>query len=652
MKIALVGNPNSGKTTLFNELTKLNQKTGNWGGVTVGLKSGKYFKDKQIEIIDLPGIYSLYPYSEDEAVTSKYLSEGGFDAIINIIDSTNLERNLSLTLQLLERKLPVVLALNMEDELAASGMVINIENIKRELRVDALLISALKGKNIDQLIEKAKQAKVQQETFKAFGANEEEKSTCRHKFIENKINLFRQKKSFRYSTITEKIDKIVTNKWLAYPIFAFVIWLMYFVSVQVVGNLSTDALEWFFNDFLGENIRITMENADVSFWLTGLVVNGIIGGIGAVLSFIPQIVTLFLFITFLEATGYMARVAFIMDKIFKQIGLSGKSFVPMIVGCGCSVPAIACTRTIEGIAERRQTIMLTPFIPCSAKLPVFALIAGALFPNNMFVAPSMYFLGIFMVILCGYIMNKIRTKKIGSQADTFIIEMPKYRIPKLKHLLIELWDKAKEFLLRAGTIILVASVVIWVLQSFTFGFAIAKTAEESILASLGKIIAPIFAPLGFGNWQSSVALIAGMFAKETVVSTFGVLFAANGAELSAILANLFTPQGAYAFMAFVLLSAPCVAAIGAIKKEMGSTKWMWAAIGFQTAVAYAVALLINLFGNLWSHNKGLCLTIIINAAILATLYFCLKYILKRKKQGGCAGCGGCSNKASCDNTKK
>lgn len=642
MIIALVGNPNSGKTTLFNELTKLNQKTGNWSGVTVGLKKGKYFKNKDIEIVDLPGIYSLYPYSEDEVVTSKFLNEGKVDAVINVIDSTNLERSLSLTLQLLESDLPVVLALNMEDELNLSGMELNVDNIIRELKTDAVLVSALKNKNIEQLISRtiAAKEKAAASTFRLGGKTEEERAALRHSYIGSKIALFRKKKQSRHRQITDRIDKIVTNKWLAYPIFALVIWLMYFVSVQIVGGLCTQALERFFGDFVGESIRTWMLDRDVAAWLTGLTVDGIISGVGAVLTFIPQIVTLFLFITFLEATGYMARVAFIMDRIFKSIGLSGKSFVPMIIGCGCSVPAIMGTRTIEGLTERRRTIILAPFIPCSAKLPVFALLAGALFPDNPFVAPSMYFLGICMVIVCGYIMNKVSSKKAAN--DTFIIEMPQYRLPKVKSLLIELWDKAKEFFLRAGTIIFVASIAIWLLSNFSFGFRMVENAGESMLASFGKLIAPLFVPLGFGTWQAAVALLTGMFAKETVVSTLEILL--GGEALSEAVAAMFTPHAAYAFMAFILLSAPCFAALSATRKELGSSKWLLITIGFQTGVAYIVALFINLIGNLWAFNSGLGLTIVILLAVAVLLFFCISVIVKNKKNGGgCSGnCNGCN----------
>lgn len=665
MKIVLLGNPNSGKTTLFNCLTQLNQTTGNWTGVTVETSKGVYHKDKSIEIIDLPGVYSLYPYSEEERVTSNYLNSGEFDVIINILDSTNLERNLNLTLQLLELELPTVLALNMQDELNKTGQTLNVENINKQLNVGAVPISALKATNIDLLMQMAKDAKRVKSVYTSLGENEEQKSTNRQKYIEGLIPQFCTKIPSAKASLSDRIDKIVTNKWLAYPIFAFVIWLMYFVSIQTVGSFSTSATEWLFNDLIGETLRIAMTKSNIPLWLIGLCVDGIIAGVGSVLSFVPQIVMLFLFIIILEASGYMARIAFIMDRIFNKIGLSGKSFIPMIIGCGCTVPAIMSAKTIERNSQRIQTIMLTPFIPCSAKLPVFALIAASLFPNNSFVAPSMYFLGIVMVIICGLIINKIRNVKTNPKkkckknkliklaekirnedGDTFIIEMPNYRIPQFKSVAIQLWEKTKDFIFRAGTIIFTASIIIWFMQSFSFSFILTQP-QDSILADIGRFISPIFRPLGFGSWQASVALISGLFAKETIVSTFGILFSSS-ADLNMAISSLFTPWSAYAFMVFVLLSAPCIASIGATRREMGSKKLMWLAISFQTTVAYIMALLINQIGTLWHNNPTLLLTIFINAIILIILYLCIKHLTRRK---GCGNCNGCKmNSSDCSDS--
>jgi ferrous iron transport protein B len=665
MKIALVGNPNSGKTTLFNTLTKLNQKIGNWPGVTVEKKSGRYHKDKSVEIVDLPGVYSLNPYSAEEKITAQYLQSADFDAVIDILDSTNLERNLSLTLQLLELKLPTILALNMEDELQKNGITLNVSNIRKELGAEAVLISALKNKNVDLLIEKAQALPARDKTaaIRAAGgtaaslaanaasssiaanADEEQKAVLRHKYRESKIELFRTKGVSRSQRLTDRIDKIVTDKWLAYPIFAFVIWLMYYVSIQTVGALSIEGMEWIFSDLIGANLQTALQNIGAADWLVALIIDGIVGGVGAVLSFIPQILILFLFISLLEGCGYMSRVAFIMDRIFKRIGLSGKSFIPMIIGCGCSVPALMSTKTIESEAERKTTIMLTPFIPCSAKLPVFALLAGALFPDNSFVAPSMYFLGIFMVIICGLIINKIRNRR--ASADTFVMEMPQYRLPAAKNVASEVWGKAKSFLIRAGTIIFTASIVIWFLQSFSFGFVMVD-AEDSILAALGGVIAPLFAPLGFGNWQSSVAAVTGLIAKETVVSTFEVLLANTaGGDMNLALSQMFSPHAAYAFMAFMLLSAPCVAAIGATRREMGSGKWTWITIGFQTGTAYLAALIINQAGNLLAASPTAFVTTVITAVVLAITAFGIMYLVKHRSGCGC-GCDGCTGAARTD----
>jgi len=651
MRIALAGNPNSGKTTLFNELTKSNQKIGNWPGVTVERKEGKFFKDKNIEIIDLPGVYSLNPISADEKVTYKFLTVEKPDAIINVIDSTNLDRNLALTLQLLETGIPMVLALNMADELLFNGLTINVAAIEKEFNASAVLISARKNQGTDLLMEKAIAAVTSGSsgTFTSKGNTEEEKAEFRHKYVTSKIDEFRQRTDSKAHKITERIDKILTNRWLAFPIFALIIGLMYFVSVQVVGALCTQGLEHLFFDLIGENLRTGLTNIGAPLWVTSLTVDGIIAGVGTVLTFVPQILMLFLFITFLESCGYMARVAVIMDRIFKKLGLSGKSFIPMIVGCGCSVPAIMSAKTIENEAERKATIMLTPFIPCSAKLPVFALIAGALFPHNPFVAPSMYFLGIFMVILGGLILKAFRCTKKND--DVFVIELPHYRWPKAKTAAKEVWNKTKGFMIRAGVIIVPAAIVLWFLRSFSFSMQMVDV-EDSMLAAIGRVVAWVFVPLGFGNWESAIAFLSGVFAKETVVATYGVIF--GGDDLAVSLAMLFTPQAAYAFMAFLLLSAPCIAAIATTRKEMGSTKWMFITIGFQFAVAYLVALIINQTGNLWMYNRDIAISIIAAVVVAAIFTFTiLVYIKRRKGGGGCkACCSGCSKKGTCSKIEK
>ena len=631
MKIALAGNPNSGKTTLFNQLTKSNQKIGNWPGVTTERKEGLYFKDKNIEIMDLPGIYSLLPISQDEKAACNYLENFRPDVVINVIDSANLERSLFLSLQLLETDIPVVLALNMEDELKLNGLTLDVPAIEKELNVNAVLISALKNKNIQNLIDSAISASKTKKSERLFlnsGKSEEEKSQFRHIYISNKINLFRVKTISRTRKISEKIDKIVLNKYLAFPIFFAVIFLMYFVSVQTIGRYTIDLTNFFFRELLGENLRTWLNGINSKVFLTSLIVDGILGGVSAVFSFIPQILILFLFITFLESCGYMARVAVIMDRLFKGLGLSGKSFIPMIIGCGCSVPAIMSTKTIDSDAEKKATIMLTPFIPCSAKLPLFGLFAGALFPNNPFIAPSMYFLGILMVIIGALILKAFKRKTTDNM---FLIELPNYRLPKLKNIFTELMYKAREFVIRAGTIIIPAAMTLWFLQSFTFTFQAADI-EDSMLAGIGKAVSFIFKPLGFGNWQCSIAIISGIFAKETIVATFGVVFNSGGAELQAVLAGFLTPQAAYAFMAFTLLSAPCIAAISATKKEIGGTKPMLLAIAFQCAIGYIVALIINQLGNLLKFNNLIFVILIIVLSAAFAAYFSIKFYIKRKKR--------------------
>jgi len=638
MKIALIGNPNSGKTTLFNVLTRQNQKIGNWPGVTVERKTGKYFKNKEIEIIDLPGVYSLNPITHDEKITAEYLKNAKPDTIINIVDSTTLERGLALTLQLLEQKIPTVIAFNMADELKLNGLEIDTSEIEAQFDTHACLISAKKNAGIETLMEKAihmTEFNHDRKLFISKGKTEEAKMEYRHKYISENIDRFRVRHTSKAHRITDKIDKILLNRWLAFPIFAAIISLMYFVSVQLVGAVFGEATEWLF-DTIGEKFGGWLEEIGAMEWVVSLFVDGIIAGVGAVLGFIPQIAMLFLFITFLEGCGYMARVAVIMDRIFKKLGLSGKSFIPLIVGCGCSVPAIMSTKTIENIKERRATIMLTPFIPCSAKLPVFALIAGVMFPSNPFIAPSMYFLGIFMVILGGLLL-KVFNRTQNEKQDIFCMELPHYRLPKATNIFKELWQKTRGFVVRAGMIIVPAAIILWFLQSFSFKMQMVDI-EDSMLAFIGRCIAWIFYPLGFGNWESSIAYLTGVFAKETVVATFGVILAGEEAELTAI----FTPWSAYAFMAFMLLSAPCVAALAATKKELGSNKWFFITIAFQFLVAYFVAMFINVVGLLWTHDRTSCISVLAIIFIFVIFVYCIRKLLRRKRCGGdCAKCGGC-----------
>lgn len=683
--IALIGNPNSGKTTLFNSLTKLRQTVGNWSGVTIEKKEGKYFKDKAINIIDLPGIYSLTPYSLEEKIARDFLINSKPDVVINIVDATNLERNLYLTSQLMEMNIKVVVALNMLDELESSGITIDEQKLEKILGLKVVSISALKNKNINTLmditIEKIKtprtttkyisfpidieeslnkikkltnssrfdsiklferdeisfaevspQNKQEIEVIisdieKKYGEkNTELLSNARYKYIENGINIFQKSTLNKRALFSEKIDRIITNKYLAFPIFICIIWLMYFVSIQTLGGLGVKGMELLLENFK-TIVRVSLENINIEAWIIGLLVDGIITGVGTVLSFLPQIILLFFFISLLEGCGYMARVAYIMDKLFRKIGLSGKSFIPMIVGCGCTVPAIMTTRTIENNDERRLTIMLTPFIPCSAKLPVFALFVGAFFPKNPFVAPSMYLLGIVMVIVGGLVLKKLKLFK--TQSDTFVLELPHYRFPTARNILLDLWEKSRAFIIKAGTIIFLASIVLWAMQSFNWRFQMVE-AEQSLLASLGNILAPLFRPLGFGNWKATVALLTGTVAKESVISSLSILLGTTGSDLTQSLTTIFTPLAAYSFMVFVLLSFPCIAALAATKKEMGSFKWMFLAMAFQISTAYTVSFLIYNIGGLFLYNKWIVLIPLFVAILAIGSFYGYKFIVKKR----------------------
>lgn len=662
LKIALVGNPNCGKTTMFNALTGSSQYVGNWPGVTVEKKSGKLKGHNDVEIIDLPGIYSLSPYTLEEVVSRNYLLNEKPDVMINIVDSSNIERNLYLTTQLLETGIPMILALNMTDIVKKRGDIINIKALSKRLGCEVMETSAVKSEGCAELAEKAiALGKSRQkpkpllifsnditETLSKIESIIKAKSTTEHpdfyaiKLFEHDEKAIEQLKLAdtvmaeitaltasceeamdddsesiityeRYQTISrivsdtikkkassgmttsDKIDRVVTNRFLALPIFAGIMFLMYFVSVTTVGAWVTD---WTNDVLFGEIIPPAVEAMLISWgtaeWLNSLILDGIIGGVGAVLGFVPQMFVLFLFLAILEDCGYMARVAFIMDRVFRKFGLSGKSFIPLLIGTGCSVPGIMASRTIENDRDRKMTIMTTSFIPCSAKLPVIALIAGALFPGSVWVAPSAYFIGVAAIIVSGIILKK--TRGFSGDPAPFIMELPAYHVPGAKGVLIHMWERGKSFIKKAGTVIFVASITIWFLSSFNFGLEMVDT-NDSILAALGMIIAPVFIPLGFGTWEATVATITGLIAKETVVSTFGVLFgfaevAEDGAELWPQLQMAFTQMAAFSFLVFNLLCAPCFAAIGAIHREMGSAKWTLIAVGYQTAFAYTIALII------------------------------------------------------------
>ena len=670
IKIGLAGNPNCGKTTMFNNLTGAKQFVGNWPGVTVEKKVGKLKGYNDVEIVDLPGVYSLSPYTLEEVVTRNFMIDDKPDAIINIIDASNIERNLYLTTQILELGIPTVIALNMIDVVEKRGDIINLDKISQILGCPVIKTSALKGTGTKEVALKAieiaknktsnnfnmnfsQEVKSALNEIKALISSEKLKksdindnwmaiklferdsnllekvtisnevnnkieniiSKCekefdddaegiitaeRYEFIGSIVSKIIKKKDNSKHTISDKIDKVVTNRILALPIFALIMWGVYYISVSSLGAILTDwTNDTLFGEIIGENVAAFLENIGTAPWLQGLINDGIIGGVGAVLGFVPQIMLLFFLLAILEDCGYMARIAFIMDRIFRKFGLSGKSFIPVLISSGCGVPGIMATRTMENDKDRRITIMLTTFIPCGAKLPIIALFAGAIFGGASWVAPSVYFLGIFMIIICGIILNK--TKVFKGEPAPFVMELPQYHIPSFKGVILHMWDRAKAFIVKAGTIIFVACAVIWFTSSFSWTLQMVD-AQDSILASIGKVIAPIFAPLGFGNWQSAVSTLTGFVAKENVVGTFGVLFGiAEAAEDTPVLltqiGSMFTAASGLAFIAFNMLNAPCFAAIGAIRREMGSWKWMWITIGFQTLTAYIVALMINQIGS-------------------------------------------------------
>jgi ferrous iron transport protein B len=669
IKIGLAGNPNCGKTTMFNELTGSSQYVGNWPGVTVEKKGGKLRGNKDVEIVDLPGVYSLSPYTLEEVVTRNFMLNDSPDAVINIVDASNIERNLYLTTQILEMGIPTVVALNMMDIVEKNGDKIDADKLSKTLGCPVVTTSALKGNGVKLAAEKAIEvAKAKnksdfvlpysQEANEAFEKIEEiissnisvqgiEKRWLAVKLFERdenvieKLNISKKlledievvvqkyeseldddsesivtgdryafigevisntvkKQNKGKETTSDKIDRIVTNRFLALPIFAAIMFSVYYIAISTVGTMMTDWVnDVLFAEIIQGNVSEWLASANVADWLQGLIVDGIIGGVGSVLGFVPQIMVLFFLLSILEDCGYMSRVAFIMDRIFRKFGLSGKSFIPMLISSGCGVPGIMSTRTMENDRDRKMTIMLTTFIPCSAKLPIIALIAGALFGGASWVAPAAYFLGIAMIIICGIILKK--TKLFSGDPSPFVMELPQYHIPSFKGVLMHMWERGKSFIVKAGTIIFVSCAAIWFLQSFNWSLEMVE-AGDSILASLGNIIAPIFAPLGFGNWQSAVATVTGLVAKENVVGTFGVLYGiADAAEddpaLVGNVAAMFTTASAFGFVAFNMLCAPCFAAIGAIRREMGSWKWTWITLGFQTFTAYIVALLINQVGS-------------------------------------------------------
>ncbi|HEL1704670.1 TPA: ferrous iron transport protein B [Streptococcus suis] len=662
--IALAGNPNSGKTTLFNLLTGTNQRVGNWPGVTVERKSGTIKKRKHLLIQDLPGIYSLSPYTPEERVARDYLIADQPAAILNVLDATNLERNLYLTLQLLEMGLPIVIAFNMTDALKSQGRSINSDQLSYQLGVPVQPISALKKLGISQRLHEVEKITNQQaepiypqydkqfeaglaqvidllsdsipnhqKRFYAIKLLEQDQVILdqlqlnaqdmldlteiiailekiyaddmeaiivnqRYQFIE-KITELVTKDSDKTFNLSDNIDRLVTNRFLALPIFATVMWLTYFLSIQTVGTMGTDWVnDVLFGELVPGLIQENLDRFEIAGWLQSLVLDGIIAGCGAILGFVPQIFVLFVCLGILEDIGYMSRVAFVMDRIFRRFGLSGKSFIPMLISTGCGVPGVMASRTIENEQDRKITIMTATFMPCSAKLPIISLVADAFFPDNPWIAPSAYFVGMAAIVLSGMALKK--TKQLGGVASPFIMELPSYHLPKLSTVLRYAFDKALSFIKRAGTIIFVTNIIIWFSSSYNWSLQMVET-DESILASIGRSFSLLFAPLGFGNWRATVAAITGLLAKETVIATFGILYklgetTEENPELWGLLQQDYTALSAYSFLVFNLLCAPCFAAIGAIHREMGESKWTWIAIGFQTGLAYASSLVIYQVG--------------------------------------------------------
>ena len=709
IRIALAGNPNSGKTTLFNALTGSNQYVGNWPGVTVEKKEGKLKKHSDVTITDLPGIYSLSPYTIEEIVARNYLVDEKPDAILNIIDSTNLERNLYFTTQLLELGIPVVVALNMMDVVQKNGDKIDIAELSNQLGCPVVPISALKGAGIEAAAEKAIEAARGEPTvprhsfsgvvehaiahieerllhdmpsssqrwyaIKLFESDEKvlEKLNIsdadrahiaedikaaedeldddaesiitneRYVYIASIIKSCYKKAKKGGLSISDKIDRIVTNRFLGLPIFALVMFLVYYIAMQTVGAFATD---WVNDVLFGEWVPSLMSNlleGHLPEWLFGLVNDGIVAGVGSVLGFVPQILVLFIMLAFLEGCGYMARVAFVMDRIFRHFGLSGKSFIPMLIGTGCGVPGVMASRTIENERDRRMTIMTTTFVPCSAKLPIIGLIAGALFGESGLVAASAYFIGVAAIIVSGIILKK--TKAFSGDPAPFVMELPAYHLPTVKTVLRSTWERGWSFIKKAGTIILLSTIVIWFL--LTFGveggkFGMIEEVDNSLMAKIGNLFAWLFIPLGWGSWKTAVAAVTGLIAKENVVSTFGQLYhfggelAENGDEIWSALAadfNAFSGNhgalAGFSYLIFNLLCAPCFAAIGAIRREMNNAKWTWFAIGYQCAFAYIISLIVFNLGCLFTGDiKGHIIGII--AAIVLTVTLC--YFLFRKNK--------------------
>jgi ferrous iron transport protein B len=696
LKIALAGNPNCGKTTLFNELTGSSQYVGNWPGVTVEKKEGRLKGHPDVIIQDLPGIYSLSPYTLEEKVSRRYLVQEKPDVILNIIDGTNIERNLYLTTQLIEVGLPVVIAINMMDLVQSKGDVIDIQKLSAALGCPVYEISALRGKGCKEAAEAAvavararQPAKEQPHVFtgsvehclahieesiadrvdprnlrwysvKLFERDKDATAPLglspellrhldlhiqdceaeleddaesiiinqRYEYIGKLVERAVRKKAPKHAlTTSDKIDRVVTNRYLALPIFALVMFLMYYISVTTIGTWMTDwANDVFFGEIVTDAATGFLESIAAPDWLTSLIVDGIIGGVGTVLGFAPQILLIFFFMALLEDSGYMARVAFIMDRVFRKFGLSGKSFIPVLIGTGCGVPAIMAARTIEEPRDRRMTIMLATFIPCSAKSEVIGMVTTIFFPGSVFVAPAMYFLGIAIIILGGIALKK--THYFAGDPAPFVMELPAYHIPSMKGVLIHMWDRAKGFVIKAGTIIFTVCVIIWFLQSFNTSLELVDNIDDSMLALAGNAIAWIFAPIGLGSWQNAVAVVSAFMAKEQAVGSLGILAGADPdseVETFKAIATMFTPLTAFTYMILNLFDPPCMVAMATTAREMGDKKWAALAISFQLLIGYGLAFIVYNLGG-WAFygvpfGTMQALAILL---LLAALYFILR----------------------------
>lgn len=688
IKIAIAGNPNCGKTTLFNLLTGSNQYVGNWPGVTVEKKEGQLKGSDEVIITDLPGIYSLSPYTLEEVVARNYLLHEKPDAILNIVDGTNIERNLYLTTQLTEIGIPVVIAINMMDIVRRRGDYINTEQLGAELGCKIVEISALKGTGIDIAVEMAievakngrtipkhnfagcvEHALAHIEEAAVHGMDEDRQrwyavkiferdqkvieelkldaNTVNHierdiKRVENELDddaesiianeryvyiggvvgrCYRRKNKDGL-TVSDKIDRIVTNRFLALPIFAVIMWFVYYISIGSIGDFTVGFMnDTLFGEWIVPAVRDGLVAIDCAPWLISLIADGIVGGVGAVLGFVPQMLILFLLLSLLEDCGYMARVAFILDKLFRKFGLSGKSFIPMLVATGCGVPGIMASRTIEQDRDRKMTVMTTGFIPCGAKMPIVGMIAGGLFGGSAWVAASAYFIGVLAVIVSGLILKK--TKPFAGDVAPFVMELPEYHAPVISNTLRATWERGWSFIKRAGTVIVAASIIIWVLNNISLSgglhFMTENNGGKSILEAMGNVVKWVFAPLGFDKWQAAVATILGLMAKEQVVSTFGTLASTSSYE---VMTREFLGSGlaGFSFMIFNLLCAPCFAAMGAIRREMNNAKWTVAAIGYMCAFAYAISLMVYQFGS-WFIGGGNVIGTVVAAVVLAILLY-------------------------------